>query len=62
MPLDVKLGEGYIITGKLFNLNLIRTQSDKSKLRDMLQNSWPEIMQNIIEDKNPRELFQIKET
>lgn len=55
VPLDVKLEEEYnIIPGEMFNLNLIiKTQLDKSKLRGMLQKSWPEIMKSIIKDKNP---------
>lgn len=60
-PLDVKLGGHIIIHGVFLESNVYRnliimTKSDKSKLRDMLRNSWPEIMKNILKDKNHREI------
>lgn len=57
MPLDVKLGGHNIIHGVfLEKKKCLPGKSDKSQLRDMLRNSWPEIMKNILKDKNSRDL------
>ena len=47
-PCYNSVGSPYTTAAKSFNLSLITSkQSGKSKLRDFLQNSWPELVINV---------------